>query len=72
MIFRKYFLLFIVQFLVFAAILCIFDYQSLNLHKFYSNVLQGVLFGLFMTFYSYWDDKRKKKKENNQETDEVE
>ena len=60
--------MFVLQSLLFAGILCLFDWNSLNTELVYGNLLQGVFFGVFMTAYSYWDDKRKKKhKEDSRE-----
>ena len=60
---KKYIGIFVIQFLCFTGILCLFDWKSLDLNRFYGNVFQGALFGFFMTFYTYWDNKRKKIKE---------
>ena len=60
---KKYSVTFVVQFILFTGVLCLFDWGSLDSHRFYSNLVQGVLFGVFMTAYNYWDDNRKKKKD---------
>ena len=61
--YKKYIATFVVQFILFVGILCLFDWKSLTLHKFYTNLIGGLFFGSFMTFYSYWEDKRKNKKD---------
>lgn len=64
---KKYLILFFVQFLVFSGLLCLFDWNELDSKKFFSNVIQGVFFGLFMSFYTYWSDKQKEKKAMNKD-----
>lgn len=59
---KKYFIQFILHFFIFLGVLCLFDWNKLDTKTFLSNVLQGFLFGIFMTFYNYWSDKRNEKK----------
>ena len=60
--FKKYFWLFLLEFILFSGVLCLFDWNKMDTKLFYSNIIQGFFFGLFMSFYSYWSDKKKAKK----------
>ncbi len=61
---KKYILMFILEFLLFMGILLLLDWAANELNQWYTYVLQGLFFGVFMTLYSMWSDKRK---ENNGE-----
>lgn len=65
--FKKYLSIFIVQSLVFMIALGLLDWASSDLQEWYSYVIQGLGFGLFMTLYSYWTYTRKKNKEKEEE-----
>ena len=63
---NKYYLLrFVLEALVFMGILSLIDWFMSEINPWYTYVIQGILFGFFMTFYSYWSDKQKQKKEEN-------
>ena len=58
--YKKYYLLFIIESLLFMGILAVIDWMMSEMNTWYTYVLQGILFGIFMTVYTYWSDKRKK------------
>ena len=66
----KYIVSFLLYFIIFCGVLCLIDWKTLDLDRFYMNLVQGIFFGLFMTFYDYWSSKRKKKKENKEHQEE--
>ena len=63
---KKYVVVFLMEFLLFAGILCLFDWNTLDSQRVYGNLFQGVLFGVFMTAYHYWEDKRVKNKDKSE------
>ena len=63
---KKYGVVFVVEFLIFFCVLSLFNWESLDPNKVFSNLFQGMLFGLFLTSYHYWNNKQKEKKEKNE------
>ena len=66
---KKYLLAFLANFIVLTGFLCLFDWNSLDSHRFISNVIQGFFFGIFMSLYDYWNDNRKKKEKDKEKRD---
>ena len=57
--YRKYILMFIIESLIFIGVMCVIDWVSDEMHVWYTYLLQGVLFGVFMTLYTLWSDRKK-------------